>query len=144
MAYSAEQIAKYLINKATNNEGGELLSNLKLQKLLYYCQGFFYTITNRRLFNEEIQAWQYGPVVPDVYSQFKRFGSNGIENQGDLDFSLQKDEVEIIDEVFDYFNQFSAIKLMEMTHSEPTWKETPINTVISLDKMKSYFKNHIN
>ncbi len=144
MAHSAEQIAKYLINKATNNEGGEFLSNLKLQKLLYYCQAFFYTITNRRLFNEEIQAWQYGPVVPEVYSQFKSFGSNGIQNQGELDFSLQKDEVEIIDEVFDYFNQFSAIKLMEMTHSEPTWKETPINAVISLDKMKSYFKNHIN
>lgn len=70
MTYKASDIAKKLIFKAQNDEpnGGEKLTNLKLQKLLYYQQGFHLAVFGIPLFNEDVEAWMYGPVVPDVYN----------------------------------------------------------------------------
>lgn len=62
MAYKALDIAKKLIFKAQNDEpnGGERLTNLKLQKLLYYQQGFHLAFFGTPLFAEDVEAWMYG------------------------------------------------------------------------------------
>lgn len=52
-------------------EDGEQISNLKLQKLLYYAQGYALAILNRPLFAENIEHWQHGPVVPCIYRTYK-------------------------------------------------------------------------
>ena len=70
MAYKALDIAYKLLASAKNTAGGELMSNLKLQKMLYYEQGFHLAKFNTPLFDEEIEAWMYGPVVPAVYNHF--------------------------------------------------------------------------
>ena len=61
MTYAANDIARYILTLSTP-EVGDIISNLKLQKLLYYVQGFHLAIENEPLFMEDIQAWQYGPV----------------------------------------------------------------------------------
>ena len=67
MAYPVLSIAnKILAYGAAANDEGELFSNMKLQKLLYYVQGFHIAVFNRPLFNEDIEAWMYGPVVPEI------------------------------------------------------------------------------
>ena len=68
MAYNAIDIAKKIICK-TDVEHGDTLSNLKLQKLLYYMQGFHLAFFDEPFFNESIEAWTYGPVVPVVFCQ---------------------------------------------------------------------------
>lgn len=144
MAHSAINISKILISKSNPEEGGELLSNMKLQKLLYYCQGFYYAKFKEKLFEDKIYAWQYGPVVKDVYHNFKEFGSNGIPlDVADEIVALSDDEKKMIDEVFTYFNQFSAIKLMNMTHSEEPWLSTTMTNEIELDKLDNHFRQYL-
>lgn len=70
--YSAMDIAKYIINKCTCDKCP--ISNLQLQKILYYIQREFLQ-HGIAAFSEEIEAWQFGPVVPDVYKQYCGFGA---------------------------------------------------------------------
>src|SRR5579864_2329863 len=83
--YPALTIAKWFI--AWAEAEGDELSNLKLQKLLYYAQGHHMAAHGRPLFTEPIQAWSHGPVVPEVYHQFKAFGSSSIELPEDDPFT---------------------------------------------------------
>ena len=79
MAYPVLSIAnKILAYGAAANDEGELFSNMKLQKLLYYVQGFHIAVFNRPLFNEDIEAWMYGPVVPAGYEYYQENGNKGI------------------------------------------------------------------
>jgi uncharacterized phage-associated protein len=116
------------------------------QKLLYYLQGFNIAVFNEKLFDEDIKAWQYGPVVPEVYSNYKEYSANGIpKEEFDLyQLGFSNDKLELFIDVFKIYNQYSAIKLMELTHNEMPWLKTPINEVISFDLLKDYFKTQLN
>lgn len=144
MPYNVNDIANKIILR-TDTEKGDIISNLKLQKLLYYLQGYHLAFFNDVLFEEELEAWMYGPVVPNVYHRFKENKSFGIV----LDPS-QYEEVELNPEVEDMFNQvmqeygkFSAIKLMEMTHNEEPWKDafSRQDKKISNHELKTFFKS---
>ena len=73
MSYNVIQVANWLIEKANNTENGDFITNLKLQKLLYYLQGYYLAVFEKPLFDVEIEAWQYGPVVPNAYYEFNAF-----------------------------------------------------------------------
>ena len=141
MAYKALDIANKIISK-TDLEHGDTISNLKLQKMMYYQQGFHLAYFGTPLFDEEIVAWQYGPVVPSVYKEYKSFESNSISTSKE-GISLSDDEEELFNNVYEEYNQFSAVALMKMTHEESPWKTTEINSVISRDKMMAFFKTQI-
>lgn len=146
MSYPVLNIANKIIAGMDANQG-EIISNLKLQKLLYYMQGFFIAVFDRRLFDNEIEAWQYGPVVREMYDHFKEFGSGAITLRGDVEISdLNEEESQLFEDVMEEFGQYSAIKLMNMTHNEWPWKkvfnENP-QGVISYDLLKEYFKTQI-
>ena len=141
MAYKALDIANKIISK-TDLEHGDTISNLKLQKMLYYQQGFHLAYFGTPLFDEDIVAWQYGPVVPSVYKEYKSFESNSISTSEEC-ISLSDDEEELFNNVYEEYNQFSAVALMKMTHEESPWKTTEINSVISRDKMAAFFKTQI-
>ncbi|MEM1239463.1 MAG: type II toxin-antitoxin system antitoxin SocA domain-containing protein [Cyanobacteria bacterium P01_H01_bin.26] len=141
--FSALDIANYYLCQ-TDEDAGDLISNLKLQKLLYYAQGFHLAINDSHLFPEDIKAWEHGPVVPDVYHRFKHHGSSAILAPEDMDFSIFDPETtELLDEVYRVYGQFSAWKLRNMTHGESPWQETPINEIISPQKMQAYFKTQL-
>ena len=141
MAYKALDIANKIISK-TDLEHGDTISNLKLQKMMYYQQGFHLAYFGTPLFDEDIVAWQYGPVVPSVYKEYKSFESNSISTSKE-GISLSDDEEELFNNVYEEYNQFSAVALMKMTHEESPWKTTEINSVISRDKMAAFFKTQI-
>lgn len=142
--HSASQIARWFLAYNRNqaaDEGAEYISNLKLQKLLYYAQGSFLAVTDKPLFSDEIVAWQHGPVVESVYHEYKANGSNGIVFEEDFDFSqFTREENELLAEVYRTFGQYSAWKLRNMTHQEMPWCSTAQNAVISTDKIKEYFR----
>ena len=141
MAYKALDIANKIISK-TDLEHGDTISNLKLQKMMYYQQGFHLAYFGTPLFDEDIVAWQYGPVVPSVYKEYKSFESNSISTSKE-GISLSDDEEELFNNVYEEYNQFSAVALTKMTHEESPWKTTEINSVISRDKMMAFFKTQI-
>ena len=147
MAYKALDIAKKLIFKAQNDEpnGGERLTNLKLQKLLYYQQGFHLAFFGTPLFAENVEAWMYGPVVPAVYDEYSAYGSSALP-EVKVPVSLSEDEEELFNEVYDAYREFSAIGLMNRTHSERPWLDAVPHdrgTVITQDSMMAYFKTQI-
>ncbi len=145
MAYKALDIANELLRLAENEDEGDLMSNLKLQKMLYYEQGFHLAYFGTPLFDEEIEAWMYGPVVPEVYDAYDRYGRNGIESDPAKDITLEPEEWRLFLKVFDIYGQYSAIGLMNMTHQEPTWMNVckGHGSVISKESMASFFKTRI-
>lgn len=141
MAHKALDVANVIL-KLSNPEVGDFISNLKLQKLLYYTQGFSLVILQQPIFEEDIKAWDYGPVVENVYHAFKGNGSEAICPNEEFDTSfLSEKELELLINVYEVYGQFSALKLMNMTHEEAPWKNTPRNGVISRDLMVSFFRN---
>jgi len=148
--FKALDIARKLLLTAKRDsviEGqGELMSNMKLQKMLYYEQGFHLAVFGTPLFEEAIEAWMYGPVVPAVYEVYKDYGYNGID-PGEVEaVTLSDREQALFDEVYKVYGAYSAIGLMNMTHRESPWANTPtgVGSVISRDKMVEFFRTRIN
>ena len=136
----AVDVAKYFLatRDATRDDP---ITPLKIQKLLYYAQGFFLAMQNGQpLFSEDIKAWKQGPVVRDVYEKYRRYRSNPIDSPDDLDPSEFPPEVrEILDAVSDLYGRCSAARLSEMTHDEPPWMNTQLNGKIRHELLVSYF-----
>lgn len=145
MSYPVAQIANQLLLYSADS-GRELMTNMKLQKMLYYQQGFHLAYFGTPLFEDDIEAWMYGPVVPSVYEEYKAFGHQGIEPNRKIDFTFDNDiESSLFNEVCKVYCAYSAVGLMNMTHEESPWKTTPTGegSVISKEKMKSFFKKRL-
>lgn len=148
MAYKAIDIAKKLIFLAQQDEanGGECLTNLKLQKLLYYQQGYHLAAFGTPLFEENVESWMYGPVVPVVYDTYAEFGAHTLPSEENTPVVLTDDEEELFLQVYEAYRDFSAIGLMNKTHQEKPWQEAlphDKGTVISQDSMKAFFKTEL-
>ena len=142
----AIEVARYFLS-FTDEDAGELISNLKLQKLLYYAQAWYLALYDNELFNEEIEAWVHGPVVYSVYNRFKDYKWNNITEQPanpNLSVGIRKHLVEIMR----VFGGFSARQLEQMTHREDPWKKArknlpldePSRNIIDTKNMKEYYK----
>lgn len=142
--FSCHNVAKYFLS-LTDEDAGDLVSNLKLQKLVYYAQGFHLALYDEPLFEERIEAWTHGPVVPELYRAYKDFGANAIPRPTDMDFSIYDERTrELLDEVYQVHGQFSAWKLRSMTHDEPPWKTAIANGgIITPSSMKEFFKTQL-
>ena len=147
MAYKALDIAKKLIRMADwdTANGGDNMTNLRLQKLLYYEQGYHLAKFGTPLFDEQIEAWIYGPVVPSVYDYYNQYGAQILPVDND-EIDLTAEEEDLFAEVFEAYREFSAIGLMNLTHKERPWLSAlPHNrgTVISLASMERFFKTQL-
>ena len=141
---TCHDVAKYFLAQA-DEEVGDLISNLKLQKLAYYAQGFHLALYGEPLFQEAIEAWPHGPVVPELYHAYKKYKSGAIPSPTDVDFSKYNENTkEFLNEIYSVFGQFSAWKLRNMTHEEPPWVEASKNSdIISHDSLQKYFSTQI-
>lgn len=144
MAYPALDIANKILAYGASSSDGELISNMKLQKLLYYVQGFNIAAFGRPLFDEEIEAWMYGPVVPSVYNHFQHNANKGIEPTGEI-ITLSENEESLFQEVLRVYGNYSAIGLMNLTHREWPWKSTTTGKghIITKDKLRDFFRTRI-
>jgi uncharacterized phage-associated protein len=102
------------------------ISNLKLRKLPYYAQGHYLAQNGEPLFDEEIQAWAHGPVVPDFYHAFKDFGRGPINPdviRDDFDWDRYKNVETFLMDIWDRYGSVAAWTLREKTHREPPWRD---------------------
>lgn len=120
---SALDVAKYFLNTANND--GDLISHLKLQKLLYYAQAWYLVNYSTPLFREPIEAWELGPVIKSVYSEFKKFKSAPIiyKTTNKESEIFTKKQITYLNEFYDIFSKYTAHELVNMTHNESPWKE---------------------
>ena len=144
MSYKAKTIADWFINRANtdvNNCGGEYISHLKLQKLLYFAQGCYSAIESKPLFDEKIYAWAHGPVVADLYPKYKKYRDNGIK---DCDpYEIDEHAQAILEEVYQVFGQYSAWGLRNITHQQAPWQKTKLDEEIPLDVIEKFFQDNI-
>lgn len=121
-----EDAAKYIVNKIE-------VTNLALQKLLYYVQVFFSAFNNKLAFSNKCSAWEYGPVFGIIYHKYKKFGKNPISDEEPRN-ELTTELKETIDFVIKYFGCFTGSVLMNFTHKEEPWKQSFTKEEQEIDK----------
>ena len=138
----ADDIACYFLALQGPGESGEPITNLKLQKLCYYAQGYSLAMLGKPLFFEDIEHWQQGPVVPTLWRKYRSHGSNPIPSPSEpLSISLYNFETKsLLDKVYQLNGHFSAWELRNKTHSEPPWLKTPDGCAITHQALRVYFK----
>ena len=145
--FTATQIASYFINKANiqlvDDDWAEGISNLKLQKILYFAQAADICLNDRLLFADKIEAWKYGPVVPSVYHQYKSFNNLPITKAEEAEPPIDGELREFLDKTWDVFGKYSAGQLVELTHQHKPWKEAFEGTdkVIKPEALKEYYSD---
>lgn len=116
----------------------EYITNLKLQKLLYFVQSLCLMIFDKKAFPEKILAWPYGPVVNEVYQKYKQNHANEIIS-ADCVKKVSSGLLKVIDEVITYYGSIEATKLIDFTHEEDPWRNTEINKEIDIELIKNYY-----
>lgn len=113
-----DTVANFFINFTQNH--GDCLTNLKLQKLVYYAQAWHLALYDEPLFESDFQAWVHGPVCPPLYARFREYRWNPISEHPDQVDISDTVEKHLID-VFEAYGQYSGYQLEQMTHAESPW-----------------------
>lgn len=156
--YDSAEVANFFLRKAQKEDVP--ISMLKIVKLCYVAHGFYLGLTGKPLIREKIQAWQYGPVIPSLYHEFKSFGRTAIDRFASV-FSLpelsvtfpkiSKKDVEnraILNKVWESYKDCSGESFINITHAEGTpWKECYVDgekgIVISNESIEAHYKDII-
>lgn len=136
------RIAKYILSECND------ITNLTLQKSLYYIQGLYHAFYNEFLFEDDCEAWVHGPVYKDIYNRYAIYGYGSIDNDIEFDGnSFPTDKKALIDSVIKYFCCYSGKTLEKFTHIETPWLLTrgdllpkeQTNRIISKKLIGDYF-----
>lgn len=137
--YNVLDISRYIINYS--NDCNYIISNLKLQKLLYFIQVYFLIEAKKPCFNEVIEAWDFGPVIPVAYNEYKgytgthiphikqyiEYDKNNIWNSKRVDFNeniISIDDKYLINTVVDKLANYTTTDLVNITQHQKPWVST--------------------
>lgn len=144
--YTAIDIANFFIDLANSDKEG-YITNMKVNKLVYFAQGWSLVRYGRRLFEEPIEAWLHGPVIPSVYQAFKQYGKNNIDavcGEYDPD-TFSADDLDLLADVAIAYAKFDASELRRMTHEpQSPWDKVYVkdkNNVITDDSIVADLKS---
>lgn len=136
---TALNIANNFLEKAFNENIP--ITPMKIQKLIYIMYKEYLKKTKLKLFSENFEAWQYGPVLPNVYSEFKPYRGSAIKNYAlNADGSISKVQIlptsnfdYVFNDVWNKYKKFSGVELSEFTHKkEGAWKKSIENKTFIL------------
>lgn len=137
---------------------GKRFRILNCRSYFILFRAFFLALLDRPCFSDEIEAWDFGPVVPVVYRNFKEFSSNSIpkvttvydcEKETFIEYIDSIDELDkrLINAITDNMSKYSATRLVEITHNQAPWKKVYkpyMNNIISTDSIKECFEEFVN
>ncbi|MEC4559253.1 MAG: type II toxin-antitoxin system antitoxin SocA domain-containing protein ['Conium maculatum' witches'-broom phytoplasma] len=145
-------VTNYLIHNIDTNK--YQITNMKINKLLYYIQGHYVAKYEKPLFKEPIEAWMFGPVIPHIYGEFFDFVDQIIPRDyccsQATNQSLSTEAKKIIQKVINEYARFSAYELSVKTHNENPWKisynprKQWKNNIITYTTLKDFFKSKLN
>jgi uncharacterized phage-associated protein len=158
MSYDAKAIANYYLDAAEKQSTS--LTPMKLQKLIFFAHGWYLALFDEPLIADQVEAWQFGPVVPSIYHEFKHERSGSISSKAtgfDFEnFELTEPEVpesdersrRLMEKVWQTYSKFTAFELSKMTHLPDTpWAKARENldvlgrnVAIEEGLIKNYFK----
>lgn len=114
-AYNPVQIAWKILDLAKKHKLS--ITHMQLQKLVYIAHGYCLAALGRPLISEQVTAWKYGPVIPTIYQEFKRFGGSVIAPSIHHCYQLlNADEEQLLDSVVQAYGALSGVQLSELTH----------------------------
>lgn len=154
MAYPIKHVVNCFLQKDFE-DGTASITPMKMQKLLYFLQGWHLAIIGEPVIEEKFSAWQYGPVEENLYHMLKKYRGMPITAYLTDEDSQQAFVVantaemfhKILDMVWRKYSIFSALQLSAMTHEQGTpWDDVynhSTSPYISNDKIKDYFKKII-
>lgn len=147
--YDYSIISNYIIAKCNQDE--KPITNLRLQKILYYVQGYFLKKYHELAFTSDIEAWTYGAVVPDAYFDFCSYSltePKSFLHLENLDYHLDKIEnskdVRLLNKIINSCMAVSVSQLINKIQNESPWKESKVDgsrELITREKMQDYFLN---
>lgn len=121
--YKVEDVAQWFLSR-------DKLTPKKLQKLVYYAYAWYLTLMNEnvgeltnKLFEEELQAWVHGPVVPHLYNLYRDYGYTEIDKAKDNSFLFDEDTLNVLEQVWEVYGEFNGNELESITHQETPWQE---------------------
>ena len=156
--YTASHVANYFLRRAKAER--RRITHLQLQKLVYIAYGWCWEILGHQLFRDRIEAWKYGPVIPNLYHEFKHCGWKPIRQwSAHYDFDerhflimeVQPDGrvAGVLHRVWEAYKEFSGRQLRDMTHNPGTpWCQTyksgrdiptPDDLIIPDDLIRQHF-----
>lgn len=141
--WTSVQIAQYILKKA--RESNDTVTPMQILKLVYLCHGWMLGLYSRQLIREDVEAWQYGPVIRYLYDKVKSYRSQAItEDLCDELPTFDKEAENIMDQVYDKYGQYSGLALSRLTHMggspwDVTWRLASQNHVISNDLIEDYY-----
>lgn len=148
--YRAKVVANAFLQIAESE--GQLVTPMKLQKLIYFAHGWCLALLKEPLIDENIQAWTYGPVVSSVYYEFREFGRSSITRHalGNSPHEIFEDHITsaLLNKIWDVFGKYTGLKLSMMTLlSDSPWElvksqSIKVNAPIDDDMIKDYFSNN--
>ncbi|WP_252251247.1 type II toxin-antitoxin system antitoxin SocA domain-containing protein [Clostridium sp. VAP52] len=124
--YSAWDISKYIVQKSIRIE--KPINNLKLQKILFYCQVEYIRSNKELLFEDEIECNDYGMMIPSIYYRLNihsssDLNSNDLKDKQDENIELDEHTKLIIDSVIDRYKDVCTWILVSINHQEQIWKD---------------------
>ena len=132
--------------KIAKRKGMEL-TPMQLNKLCYIAYGWHSVMPGEKLFEDQIQAWKYGPVIPKLYHGTKHFGRNPIpfsqiENE---DVLTHPDLEDLLEEVVEEYGKFAGIVLSSFTHRPGTpwdkfYRQGKLNIEIPYEEIKEHYE----
>lgn len=140
--YNVEEIVEYVRYRTEETE--DMISSLKLQKILYFLQAEFLIRFGYPCFTEPIEAWNFGPVVPSVYIKYKVYGAVSIPynhfEKGKY-FPFSEEERKVIDEMIQFLEPYQAYQLTEITMQQTPWQDAHWrhNKEITNESLLQYF-----
>ncbi len=148
-AASCHTVADYFLMQLDQNVG-DSITNLKLQKLVYYAQAWHLAIFGKMFFSDRIEAWAHGPVIPVLYRRFRDYKWNAIEVsdvQSNPYEELHPNDLAFLDQVWSTYGGHTAKQLERLTHSEEPWIEAygdtlpggACETEIDVDTMRRFY-----
>lgn len=143
---TAEQTADYLLHMV-DVDSGDAMTNLRLQKLLYYAQAWHLAFTGHPLFEEDFEAWTHGPIVRSLFNKFKEYEWHPLPVPSSEMPEIPGESRQILGEVWEQYGQFSATYLEDLTHQEGPWIDARgdrepgdrCSAIISKESMRNYY-----
>lgn len=138
--------------KIVDRDSGSTITPLKLQKILYYAQGYYLANYDKPLFEDDFQAWAHGPANEGIYDKYKSCKYNTIP-MPEEDLPLMDDELnDFLNDIWQTFGIYDGKYLEEQTHKESPWIEArkgyapgeKCHVIITKESMKRFFKTVIN
>lgn len=128
----------------SESESEDYMTNLRLNKLMYFAQAWSLVLHNKPLFSEAIEAWPLGPVIPSVYRKYKTYGKSQITSI-DPQFQvslLSEEEQQLLFATMAYYGEYSTHGLVDLSHEPGSPWAIACDakaSIINQDEIQKYF-----